>query len=154
MRKNKIAGLIDKIKKEDLFPLGKPVSPASYTEFKKRMCAEGFPEIEPPMYEFFRLVDGIAYNGIEIFSVNPRAFREGDYTLPDIISSNRQFRDYYSDRESFRNSFLYLGRTDEDLLIFDSQSKMYMICAREDFMAYEETPRFEDFLEMVFKDRI
>ncbi|MHC1737059.1 MAG: hypothetical protein AB9882_03515 [Ignavibacteriaceae bacterium] len=154
MPKNKISKLLDKIRKEDLFPLGKPVSETSFTKLKNTLHTEDFPDLDGGMFELFRLVDGIAYNGIELFSVNPKAFKEGDYTLPDLITSNRTFRDYYSDCKSYSNYFLYLGRSDEELLIFDAQRGMYMICAREDFMVYEESPRFGDFLGMVFKDRI
>lgn len=154
MSKNKINRLIEKIRKEDLFPLGKPVSDSAFMKLKHSLHLEGFPDLGGGMYELFRLVDGIAYNGVELFSVSPRAFREGDYILPDLISSNKNFRDYYSGYDSYKISFLYIGRTDEDLLIFDAETGMYMICAREDFMAYEETSDFDEFLGLVFKGRI
>jgi len=150
---NKISTLIEKIRKEKLYPLAKPISTGSFRSIKAIMQEEGFPGLDDCMYDLYKVSDGVAYNGVELFSCLPDSLMDGDYTLPDIISSNQSFRQYYSDYEDYKESFIYLGRTDEDLLLFDAELGKYLICAREDLMVYEEAVTFEAFIRKVFKGR-
>ncbi len=154
MKMDKIENVVNRLRKNRYATLSTPLKKEDFLAIKDMMEEEGFPTIEDGMFELFRFLDGIAYNGVELFCCYPGALREGNYSLPDIISSNREFREYYSRHEEYKDSFLYIGRTDEDLVLFDAENGKYLICAREDLMVYEETDNFADLVQMVFNGRL
>jgi len=71
-----------------------------------------------------------------------------------LFNANNYYRKYYSDCELLGEKEMFIGKSDEELFLFDPITGSYRIAAREDLMTYEEDFIFEKFLNTAFLGRI
>jgi hypothetical protein len=69
--------------------------------------------------QFLKMLNGFAWNGIELFGTDRVANTQTDYIQNDIVSENQDFHDHY---ESL-NHCLYFGHEDEDFYVFNTEKE-------------------------------
>lgn len=101
-------------------------------------------ELPFDLTDFLLEINGFAFNGIEIFSLAPDSLCEEDigYCVPDIFSYLERFRIIKPDAGE---NLLPVGKWDEDVFLYNYDTKLYSVNDQIDLMEYDS---FEDFISM------
>jgi hypothetical protein len=132
--------------------VGAAVDPLEFSNCFFDLLEKNITAIPAPLEEFYKLANGISYDGNEIYSIGFKATHDPDsgYSLKDIYAANLDFHYYYKRAAGYKSSFLLFGNADEERFIFDLETGKYLIAAREDLMIYESFDDFTDFLNYLF----
>ncbi len=93
---------------------------------------------------FLKLTDGLIYNGIEFFGVEPHLRKEKDYKFPSIQSINKHYWE-----NAFFESKTIVGRLSESLIIYDKKSDTYDIIDRIKLRSRVELDSFPELLKLL-----
>lgn len=89
---------------------------------------------------FLQKHDGFAWNGIEFYGTQEQPDADSDYFLIDIVRANTDFADY----ETGLAHCVFLGRSDEDIFVYNTRNRRYEVLDRtgrdvmEDYASFEE----------------
>lgn len=99
--------------------------------------------------DFLRVMDGFAFNGVELFSSVGYFCSDSDYCLPDVVSCNENFVDFYDGDDEL----LWIGRDDLDYYCFNNITGKYETrdheCLSDVFDIYDDFEQL--FVEIVLK---
>ncbi|MCR4654929.1 MAG: YrhA family protein [Lachnospiraceae bacterium] len=104
---------------EDLISIGMPALPADYIEF-------------------LEIANGFAWNGFEFFGTYQVTVKKQGYVLRDIVSVNKDWHD----RKLGLEGKLVLGQFDDDIYIYDPETKKYQAL---DNMTLTEIDTYDSF---------
>ena len=97
----------------------------------------------PSDYAFFLCwTDGLTWNGLELFSVYPHERSDTVYPQPTLLEAQQ--------KSPLENAFpdrLVLGRCWEDLICYNSKTKLYEILNR---FTYEPVLTFSRFVDLLY----
>ena len=129
------------------------VRPASEKDIK--MCQEDMAEMEFPLLpqgyvDFLLMLNGFAWNGIEFFSTDQVTDTETGYMLNDIVSANEMFVDCNEGLEHC----VYLGRSDDDLYVYNTQNTRYEVLDMTSRDVMEDFETFDAMFVGVVSTRI
>ncbi len=102
------------------------------------------------LIDFYCVMDGFAFNGIEIFSFEEDKVVENFWTLQSISEYNYMFRNRALE---IPNHIIAVGRSDEDIFIYDENDEEYRIVDRTDLMSYYEFSTFKELFFFVLFER-
>ena len=145
-----IADIIKKLENEPAAMIVRPASSKDLAQCQKDMAEIEFPAIPQGYIDFLRAVNGFAFNGIEFFSTDQVTDPENDYTLLDIVSANEDFADYCSEL----SGYVLLGRADDDLYVYNVETKMYEVLDFTGHDTMEEYTTFDELFTQVVLPRV
>ena len=154
---NYIKSVVESLKKKNWGIINNGISIEDYYSFNALLESEGFSFLGEDSYELYNAADGLAFNGVEFYSIMdyPNTDETGrDYHLEDILLKNYWFREYYSGYSEYNSSLVLLGKTDEELLLYDGNLGYYYVSAREDLMVYEKLISIEGLFVEAFSGRL
>lgn len=96
------------------------------------------PESDDFWIEYF-IHDGLAFNGCLLFSVKMDALWEHGFSLPDLLTENIQYHSKYHLFEQYNPRMIFIGRNDEEVIVYNSKTELFSLLAREDLMPYFES---------------
>ena len=132
------------------------VRPASAKDLKlcqKDMAEMEFPPIPQGYADFLAKLNGFAWNGIEFYSTDQVTDPETDFTLNDIVSANEDFGKVNEEFLEVKN-YVLLGRTDEDLFVYNTTNGRYEVLDMTGRDVMEEYETFEVMFVGVVSPRI
>ena len=106
------------------------------------------PSLPADYIEFLKICNGYAFNGVYFYSTDMVTDPETDFTLDDIVSIND-----YNDYRDLGNK-LIVGRSDEDLYVYDADNQKYEILDYTSSDTMEEYNSFEELFKEVVGPRI
>jgi len=122
------------LREKDKESLGKPLKIKNYERFITEFTDIGINVMDDLFWMDYFIHDGLSYDGVELFSIAHDALIEKEfYTLPDIVAQNINFRDRHPDS----SKYILLGKTDEDLILYDAEGEEFLLAAREDLLIYQ-----------------
>ncbi|MDD3875633.1 MAG: YrhA family protein [Bacteroidales bacterium] len=138
---------IKKLHKEYPESLSNPLIDKDLKIMIKQFLLNKLPLPENNFWEVYFQHDGFAFNGLEIFSVSPKALVEEGYTLPNLFEENLNFHKYYIGYNDYSPNYFLIGRSDEDILVFDIKNNFFAALACEDLMVYEKFSLLDELLD-------
>lgn len=120
--------------------LANPMTQDDLDELKDAFSKRNFalPKNDDFWLEYF-IHDGFAFNGCLLFSVGIDALWEPEFSLSDLLEENIDFHAAYEHYESYSQNLILLGKNDEDLILYNTETEVFSLAAREDLMPYYES---------------
>lgn len=147
-----ISNLIKKIKENTEIFIGPPADIVCINRLSERMDKLGLPKITDELIEFYKDINGLLFNGIEIFSyTNDIIEPQSNHELRNIYDFNRSIsfgKDWHNTYK-----FLFIGKSDEELYAVNNVGSKFCIVAREDFAIYHMHSSFSELLYQVLIER-
>ncbi len=109
-----------------------------------------FPSLPEGYVDFLKMLNGFAWNGIEFYSTDQVTDEETGYILSDIVSANVNFGQQNDDLAHC----LQLGRSDEDVYVYNTANEHYEVLDRTGRDVMEEYDNFETLFTGVVAPRI
>jgi hypothetical protein len=107
------------------------------------LIENNYPEIPKGYIDFLREANGFAWNGIEFYGTFK--VKDGSFFLIDLISAN----EHHLYHDGFEDC-LMIGRSDEDIFIYNTSNKLYEVLDRTGWDVMEEFKTFNSmFLDIV-----
>jgi hypothetical protein len=98
---------------------------------------------------FLRETNGFVWNGIQIFGAVEIIIEKPRAIVPALPAVN----DSYASSLSEMRDRLLLGRSEDDLYVYDSRASEYWILDRHGLEAVDRFPSFLDLLRQVIEER-
>ena len=142
--------MIEKILKEiaesgDDALIAKPADSKDLTLCQKELAEYKKPAMPQDYVDFLRIANGFAWNGVLFYSTDQVTDPEDGFTLDDIVSANEDFEE-----RTDTDGKLLIGRSDEDLFVYNPQEKIYEVL---DFTSLDQMETYDSF-ESLFADII
>lgn len=148
-----ISEIIKKIKENDRIFIGQPSDISVINKISERMIKLGIPKLTEELIEFYKEINGLLFNGIEIFSYSNEKVVEPHslHTIKNIYEYNRSIS--FGKDWQFTHKFLFIGKSDEELYALNNVGCKFCIVAREDYAIYHMHSSFSDLLYRVLNER-
>lgn len=106
-----------------------------------RLVKNGFPKIPADYREFLTTTDGLSFNGLELFSIEPHERDKGAFkhTAIETDAELRAGNPLLKDK-------LVIGQAPEILIAFNNIEQKYELLNRGDYEVLLKLPRFFDVL--------
>ena len=101
----------------------------------------GFQRLPHGYIPFLQLADGLAWNGVELFSCAPHERAGTVFAQPDLL----EYQQKYGLGKAFHD-YLILGRATECLICYNGIEKNYQLLDRNTLRPILKFPRFQDVL--------
>jgi len=147
-----IQEIIKKIKENDKIFVGPPKDISVLDKLSERMKKIGLPEITDELVEFYKEINGMLFNGIEIFSYSREPVIEptSNFMLRNIYDYNRSIS---FGNWQYTHKFLFIGKSDEELYALNNVGCKFCIVAREDHAIYHMHSSLAELLYQVLTER-
>lgn len=113
------------------------------------LTAHRFAPIPLQYATFLKETDGLLWNGVEFFGTRAVERDHLGYIFPGLIEANMELLNY----DVMRGSLL-LGRASEEIFVYSSHDREYLILDRTDFTANARCSTFQEifyiFMEELF----
>lgn len=131
--------LVNKIKKLDGVDFSNGLE-SSIKQKEKELLSV----IPKEFVEFYSLINGFCWNGIELFSIIPWNRKQYEYCVYNMSDFNEIM---------IHKDYLFFGRSDEDIFGYDCKFHHFDIIDRTGYDIYESFDTFEKLLVFVLTER-
>ncbi len=143
-----IIDIIEKVSENEEAMIVRPADTKDLAICQKELSEYSMPSLPADYIEFLKICNGYAFNGVYFYSTDMVTDPETDFTLDDIVSIND-----YNDYRDLGNK-LIVGRSDEDLYVYDADNQKYEILDYTSSDTMEEYNSFEELFKEVVGPRI
>lgn len=144
-----IEDILNKLKNDDSAMIVRPASAKDLAQCQKDMAEIELAPVPQGYIDFLRKYNGFAWNGIEFYSTDQVTDPETEYTLNDVVTANETFADYND-----MPNIVLLGRADDDLYVYDTETKKYDVLDFTGKDVMEEYDTFDALFEEVVGSRM
>lgn len=148
-----LSNIINKIKENKNIFTGNPEDNSFINSLSDRLKKLNISPLSDELIQFYQSINGMMYNGIEIFSYSLEKViePESSYTLIDLYEFNRSIT--YSKKWQSINGLLIFGKSDEEFYAVNSSRNKYSLLAREDYAVYKIFNSLAEFLYYILEER-
>ena len=129
--------LIQEISENELAVCGKPLATTQFKLYQINFKSAGFTSLPQQYWEFIKTLNGVHYNGAELYALNPetKAFK-------DLLTVNQKLSN---------TDTILLGENEQDWLVFDADDEEFQILDKTDLTVWKHSENFEPLAAYLLK---
>jgi hypothetical protein len=135
--------LLEELEADASAIIPRPASEADIEECQWNLEELKLPPLPDDYIEFLQICNGIAWNGVEFHGTGRVKDNNSLFVLVDLISFAKDNAVYYEELLDL-SGLLFIGRSDEDLFVFNRDRGMYEIYETTGMDVMEEYKYFEN----------
>jgi hypothetical protein len=109
--------------------LPRPATTKDIARCNKRLAELALPELPADYAELLQQCNGMAWNGVELYGTDHATDPSDGFELADIVSNSDAQDEYFAERIGVYEA-LYIGRSEEEIFVYNAKNKSYEIYDR------------------------